>query len=536
MKKIYTHILLHNTNTVDFIHPIPPIYIRGDIVGLFKRILNKKRHTYIYTYDLDELLKTIKTSFKSSSFVYNGKIYVIKIYEGEKAYIIIKDLEFFGQSDRKCITENPQLFLNLLKEIKNEFNVNVNNTFRLSNSSVAMQIFKINYPKNYKLIAELNYHEDSFIRRGYFAGRNEIYTPIVNSPSFYYDINSLYPYIMKTKPLPIGKPTYRNSTYFNSEEFKLNSFYGFVEARVEAPLNSKILPILPFRVDDNLIKRIPNSVDLESLMNLGIIYPEGIFEGVFFSEELKYALSNGYKVIEYRQGYQFRELSILFDNFVDRLYNKRLAASSTLEGLFWKSMLNTLYGRFALTTTTIVNPWHDSSDNDTDDNDFINTFNIDKYRNVAISAAITSWGRIFMHEIIVKHNLNPFYWDTDGIFVPKPLPPDLVTENKELGKFRLESENLFAHFISGKFYYYKPINETDFIHKFRGIPLTSTVLNIKTLVNLFEISPNPYSFKIPITVVEDHKTNIISIETYHKRKLVGANTIPWTLRLPEYVT
>jgi hypothetical protein len=176
----------------------------------------------------------------------------------------------------------------------------------------------------------------------------------------------------------------------------------------------------------------------------------------------------------------------------------------------------------------------------TDNNDFINTFNIDKYRNVAISAAITSWGRIFMHEIIVKHNLNPFYWDTDGIFVPKPLPPDLVTENKELGKFRLESENLFAHFISGKFYYYKPINETDFIHKFRGIPLTSTVLNIKTLVNLFEIavssSPNPYSFKIPITVVEDHKTNIISIETYHKRKLVGANTIPWTLRLPEYVT
>jgi hypothetical protein len=35
------------------------ISIGGDIVGLFKRILNKKRHTYIYTYPLDELLKTI---------------------------------------------------------------------------------------------------------------------------------------------------------------------------------------------------------------------------------------------------------------------------------------------------------------------------------------------------------------------------------------------------------------------------------------------------------------------------------------------
>ena len=192
------------------------------------------------------------------------------------------------------------------------------------------------------------------------------------------------------------------------------------------------MPILPFRVDDNLIDQMDDQ-GLETLMNLGIIYPEGNFAGVFFSEELKYALSNGYKVIEYRQGYQFRELSILFDNFVDRLYKERLAASSPIEGLFWKSMLNTLYGRFALTTTTIVNPWHEDNtdDNDAfddnihDDNDFINTFNVEKYRNVAISAAITSWGRIFMHEIIVKHNLNPFYWDTDGIFVPKPLPPDL---------------------------------------------------------------------------------------------------------------
>jgi hypothetical protein len=345
---------------------------------------------------------------------------------------------------------------------------------------------------------------------------------------------------MKTKPLPIGKPTYRDSTYFNSEEFKLKDFYGFIEARVEAPLNSKILPILPFRVDDNLIDQMDDQ-GLETLMNLGIIYPEGNFAGVFFSEERKYALSNGYKVIEYRQGYQFRELSILFDNFVDRLYKERLAASSPIEGLFWKSMLNTLYGRFALTTTTIVNPWHEDNtdDNDAfddnihDDNDFINTFNVEKYRNVAISAAITSWGRIFMHEIIVKHNLNPFYWDTDGIFVPKPLPPDLVTKNKELGMFRLLSENSFAHFISGRFYYYKPINEPDFIHKFRGIPLTSTIKNFGTLVDSFEkavsSSLNPYSFNFPITVVEKG----YSMEMHNKRKLVGySRTIPWTLKLP----
>ena len=87
-------------------------------------------------------------------------------------------MRVFGQSDREIITKNPQSFFKLLEKIKNEFKVNVNNTFRLSISSVAMQIFKRNYPKINKLIAELNHHEDKFIRRGYFGGRNEIYTPI----------------------------------------------------------------------------------------------------------------------------------------------------------------------------------------------------------------------------------------------------------------------------------------------------------------------------------------------------------------------
>jgi hypothetical protein len=49
---------------------------------------------------------------------------------------------------------------------------------------------------------------------------------ILRSPSFYYDINSLY----HENQTPTY--TYRDSTYFNSEEFKLKDFYGFIEARV----------------------------------------------------------------------------------------------------------------------------------------------------------------------------------------------------------------------------------------------------------------------------------------------------------------
>ena len=85
-------------------------------------------------------------------------------------------------------------------------------------------------------------------------------------------------------------------------------------------------------------------MNLESLMNLGIIYPEGIF-----SEELKY----GYKVIEY---HQIPQLYILFDN---RYFGKDTRLLPLLLILSMRIM--------------------------TDDNDFINPFNVDKYRNLITS-------------------------------------------------------------------------------------------------------------------------------------------------------
>lgn len=47
--------------------------------------------------------------------------------------------------------------------------------------------------------------QDAYIRQSFYGGRSEIFQPICETKSYYYDINSLYPFIMKTMPLPIGK-------------------------------------------------------------------------------------------------------------------------------------------------------------------------------------------------------------------------------------------------------------------------------------------------------------------------------------------
>lgn len=47
--------------------------------------------------------------------------------------------------------------------------------------------------------------EDTFVRRGYYGGHADVYKT-KGENFYYYDVNSLYPYVMKTYPMPIGPP------------------------------------------------------------------------------------------------------------------------------------------------------------------------------------------------------------------------------------------------------------------------------------------------------------------------------------------
>jgi hypothetical protein len=86
---------------------------------------------------------------------------------------------------------------------------------------------------------------------------------------------------------------------------------------------------------------------------------------------------------------------------------------------------------------------------------------------IAIASAITAYSRIHMSQFKNNPNFNLFYSDTDSIYIDKPIPKDLVSENV-LGKMKLENILQKAIFISPKVYIL--LNEDGkLIYKVKGL-------------------------------------------------------------------
>jgi hypothetical protein len=82
------------------------------------------------------------------------------------------------------------------------------------------------------------------MRYAFYGGHVDVYKPIGNNIK-YYDINSLYPFVMANNNFPIGNPTL-------SFDKDLNNYFGFVYCKIITPNNMDI-PILPFRGEDGTI-------------------------------------------------------------------------------------------------------------------------------------------------------------------------------------------------------------------------------------------------------------------------------------------
>jgi hypothetical protein len=285
---------------------------------------------------------------------------------------------------------------------------------------------------------------------------------------------------MKTMPLPIGKPVYHDSKYFEKRNINLETFYGFLDVEVNSGTSS--IGLLPIKAANNYPE-------------LGIIYPLGTFRGIYFAKELMLAVSNGYTITKIHSGYSFNH-AILFEQFIEKTYSLRLNASkdSLLTG-FYKKLMNTLYGRFACVYDILETQYDSLEDyhlnHETDDN----ITSIKKiYNNIALASAITSFGRIYVYSLIKNYLNHLIYWDTDGVFFDK----NVFESSTMLGQFRLISTNEQAYFIATKFYFYKPVG-LDYIYTFRGVTVLKYSLRAMTIKKIFLEalhSSQKFSFRI----------------------------------------
>lgn len=402
--------------------------------------------------------------------------------------ILFKDVTHFFPF---IISENQNtiiLLKSLAQKISDEFSIDIYHAKIFSLSGLSMKLFKKYFSDKKGKIIALNETSDTFIRKAYYGGRAEIFKSIAHNVH-YYDVNSMYPFIMKTKPMPIGRPK-----YLKEGEIDLSVFFGFMSIELETPKGIYI-PVLPVKDEDNHPK-------------LGRIYPEGRIKGIYFSEEIKLAIQVGYKIIKIFDGYSF-EKEIIFDDFVSSIYNMRIKETNLYLRECWKLMLNSLYGRYGVLFETKIKDQYDVHDN------LIKK----RFESVAISAAIASYTRIYLYTFIKSNNLEQHlvYWDTDAIMLTGEIAKSNI--GKELGQFKYIGflESLYC--LAIKVYFYKLKANKEYTFKFRGINLDGCLLDGDKL-SAFCLEEIPKSFNklfytYPTFV---KKIDGITYTYYNKRK------------------
>ncbi|XP_016182637.1 uncharacterized protein LOC107624706 [Arachis ipaensis] len=348
-----------------------------------------------------------------------------------------------------------------------QYKIDIDSVITLS--ALALTIFRMKfYDPTVWPIHIPTKNEDNFIRKAYYGGHTDAYIPYGEN-LYYYDVNSLYPFIMKEYDMPGGTPVWHG----NLAGKDLDSLYGFIDAYVECPKTIK-RPFLPYRDKNNTL-----------------IFPTGEFIGVYYSEELKYAKSLGYRVIPL-SGYLFDRKGTPFRDFVSSLYESRLnAKKSGNEALsfVYKIIMNSLYGRFGINPKCTITEICDEDRKQylfkNSEFLFIEQISKDYYivvyhsntgrseadswdppKNSAVqlAAAITASARIHMYTYTSREDC--YYTDTDSVVLSNPLPEEMISAS-ELGKLKLEDKIVRGFFLAPKTYCYYQIDGNSVI-KFKG--------------------------------------------------------------------
>lgn len=368
---------------------------------------------------------------------------------------------WFSESDswdlRKETIKYCELDCELLYQVLTKYNEYIFKYFKLNINkyptlpSLAFAIFRANFLPEAQ-IPLLNEDLNIDIRQSYSGGSVDVYKPYGEN-IIGYDVNSLYPFVMKNMQMPVGIPTYFEGDITQFED--ISNKLGFFQVEIQAPDNLKH-PIIQTKV--------------ETKGGIRTVSPLGSWTDWIFSEEMNNAKTFGYK-FKIKKGYLFDKANI-FNNYIETLYEiKKASHKDEPMYLISKLLMNSLYGRFGMNqileksviinddeidlliddhtitdqtqlsnNKSLVNLYHD--------NDKYN-FNSDNI-NVAIASAISSYARIHMTKFKNNPEFNLYYSDTDSIYVDKPLHPVFV--GAEIGELKLENSFKEAIFLAPKVY------------------------------------------------------------------------------------
>lgn len=432
-------------------------------------------------------------------FYDKGLTYLMCIKNGKRKIKILSSTNFFPESlaqigsalgiekmkvdfnytDENYLSAYCKNDVFILKEAVIKYILFVKNNdlgrFSLTRASQSMHAFRHRFMKH-KIVIHKDEESILFERKAYIGGRTEAFRlgKLADKKYVTLDINSMYPYVMKYKPMPLKLVDVHQSCPVKELEWLLKKYCIIAEVKLKTNI-----PAYAFRTKTK------------------IIYPVGTFNTFLCSEGLKYALEHNHIKRVYRIQYYTKE--ILFDEFIDYFYNMRLKYKEEGNKIYEKTckiIMNSLYGKFGQKNTSevieyvndpsmyyrIENYYPDLGKYEIETG-LMNTIvttkgeEINDKAFVAIPAHVTEYARFLLWELIDKVGIkNVLYCDTDSLKIKssKILPLIDYIDNTELGKLKVEAINKNIIINGCKDYI------CDDEIKLKGIPKSAVKLNNNT--------------------------------------------------------
>jgi len=203
---------------------------------------------------------------------------------------------------------------------------------RFTASGLAAEAFRVGYPES-RVYPHEEVDTRQLERKGYFGGEVRAFrVGNVDGDLYQVDVNSLYPAMMASRKLP----------------FELQAVSGHLDWKKGVPPGDPLETMAEVWVrdfGDSYPVRISGSTN----------YARGSFATILCGDELAGAIKRG-DVLGYRQWARYN-VADLFSGFVNKFWSMRVKAKKANDSatdLFCKALLNSLYGRFGMTSQNLI--------------------------------------------------------------------------------------------------------------------------------------------------------------------------------------
>lgn len=285
---------------------------------------------------------------------------------------------------------------------------------------------------------------DAEIRRAYRGGYtyvNPVYKGVDIKQGVVLDINSMYPYILREKPLPYGEGKHFSGQYVPDQDYPLYT------QRLRCIFDLKTGKIPTLQVKNKLMRFKPTEY-LFSSMNDEV-------DLTLTSVDLEIFLDHyDVTIIEWVDGWKFKAGTEMFKEYID--YWMEVKIQGDKEGkpglrTIAKQMMVGLYGKFGMNTQI------------TERTPYLDNFGVVQYHQeepdpkepiyIPLAAFVTAWGRSILIHAIQAVEERFLYCDTDSLhLIGWEKPAGIDIDQYRLGAWKVEKYFEKARYLRPKTY------------------------------------------------------------------------------------